>query len=590
MDTQNLLQLFQDRVGIEKDRPCFFYKRQGRWLSLNWLEIRSCVAQVASRLCSLGITKRDRVALLSRTCWQWPLVDLGILASGAITVPIYESSTPEQITYILKDCEARVIFVEDQEQLKKIRNISQNLPCLTGVVLITGSSPGTLSLDDFFSKDPDFQVYFSCLTDLKPNDVASIVYTSGTTGNPKGVVLTHRNFLSEIFALGKALEIKRGSVSLIFLPLAHILARVIQYAQFFFGFAHAYAESFEQLAQNIEEVHPHFLVSVPRFFEKIHKKILEGAQQNFLKRKIFFLAFKIGEKRSGLLLQKKKIPCFLKWGYFLSHALVFSKLHRKLGGRLEFFISGGAPLSEELLKFFHVFGFTILEGYGLTETTAAVSVNTFHDHRFGTVGKPLPGVRIRIASDGEILVKGDVVFESYFKNIFETKECFEERGWFLTGDIGAFDSDGFLKITDRKKDLIVTSGGKNIAPQMIENLLKTDPLISQVVVHGDKRRFLSALIVLNRDEVMRVAREQGILFENYEELTKNQKIFELIQERINEKNKKLASYQTIKKFVILTEEFSVESGELTPTLKIKRKLVDERYQAIFDGFYRETPN
>jgi len=589
MNTQNLLQLFQDRVGVEKDRPCFLYKDQGQWLSLSWLQVQGRVAQVASRLYFCGIQKGDRVALLSRTCWQWPVVDLGILAAGAITVPIYESSTPEQIAYILKDCEAKIIFVGDLKQLEKIQP-SKNIPFLKKVVLMEGSSPDALSLDDFFSKHEDFQVYFSQLTDLKLSDVLSIVYTSGTTGDPKGVMLTHQNFLSEIFSLGKALEIKHGSVSLIFLPLAHILARVIQYAQFFFGFVHAYAEDLETLAQNIKEVRPYFLVGVPRIFEKIYKKVLEDVQKSFFKKKIFSWAIKIGEKRSSLLLQKKGIPYFLKAKYFLAYTLVFSKLHQKLGNCIEFFVSGGAPLSEELMRFFHAFGFLILEGYGLTETTAAVSLNTFCAHRFGTVGKPLDGVRIKIAPDGEILIKGDVVFESYFKNRLATQACFEERGWFLTGDIGEFDQDGFLKITDRKKDLIVTSGGKNIAPQVIENLLKEDPLISQAVVHGDRRRFLSALIVLNRDEVLKIAKEQGIPFENYEELTQNQKIFDLVHERVKAKNQKLASYQTIKKFVILQNEFSVESGELTPTLKIKRKLVDERYKAVFDGFYHETPD
>jgi len=401
--------------------------------------------------------------------------------------------------------------------------------------------------------------------------------------------LTHGNFVAEAKGALAICPIGEDFTGLLFLPLAHILGRVTQFFHIHVGHTQCYAESIDRLIDNIATVKPHFMVSVPRIFEKIHARTLQNVENSPpLKQHIFRWALKIGEQRSQRLLTKQPLPVCMKLKYFLAHHLVFKKLHDKMGGRIRFFISGGAPLSADLALFFHAFGFTILEGYGLTETTAGLSFNRSHFIKFGTVGQPIEdAVAVKIAGDGEICVRGKIVFKGYFNNPQATREAIDEEGWFHTGDIGEFDTDGFLKITDRKKDIIVTAGGKNIAPQSIENHMITDPFISQFIVHGDKRKFLSALVVLDRDQVLRFAKEHDIPFASYEELVTHHKLQEFIKNRIEQKNSDLASYETIKKFAILPNDFSIESGELTPTLKLKRKVIYQKYTSVLDGFYKE---
>ena len=354
------------------------------------------------------------------------------------------------------------------------------------------------------------------------------------------------------------------------------------------GFVQCYAESIDKLMDNISEVKPHLMASVPRIFEKIHTRVMNGLEGGSrFKKAMFNWAVKVGSKRAELKLQKKSIPLSLMLAWILAYRLVFSKLHKRMGGRIDYFISGGAPFAKDIGDFFQAAGFTILEGYGLTETTAAITVNTKKELKIGTVGKMLPGVEIKIASDGEILAKGPVVFKGYYQLPEDTKSALTSDGWFHTGDIGEFDNDGFLKITDRKKDIIVTAAGKNVAPQNIESLIKTDPMISQVMVHGDKRKFLSALVTLNKDQLLHYAQAHHISFQNYSDLVKNEKVYLLIKGRIEEKNKQLAKYETIKKFAILENDFSIETGELTPTLKVKRKFTSEKYKNLIDQFYQE---
>ena len=523
------------------------------------------------------------------------MADLGIIAAGAIVVPIYESNTAEQAQYILEDSNTKVVFVENTQQYNKILSIQDHLPSLKQIVYFdelknTQAEDGAYSLNELMilGSEHGETSYFKAVNNLSLLNEVSYVYTSGTTGNPKGSILTHDNFISEVESALEICPIHKNYVGLLFLPLAHILGRVTQFFHIYVGHIQCYAESIDKLVDNIAKVRPHFMVSVPRIFEKIHSKTLqniESASAN--KKNVFKWALDVGQERSKLILNKQPIPLWLSLKYQLAHKLVFKKLHDKLGGRIKFFISGGAPLSHEVALFFHAFGFTILEGYGLTETTAGITFNRSHSIKFGSVGQTIKGVELKIASDGEILVKGSVVFKGYFNNPTATAEAIDADGWFHTGDVGEFDSEGFLKITDRKKDIIVTAGGKNIAPQNIEMLMVGDPYISQFIVHGDKRKFLSALVVPDRPQVLEYAKSKNITFNDYNELLANNTVHSFIKERIEEKNKQLAKYESIKKFAIIEHEFTIESGELTPTLKLKRKAIYKKHERLLDSFYQE---
>lgn len=595
MKAQNLIEAFEQSAARLKDRVCFRFVEEGKWVNMSWNEVRDYITKVAGGLSKLGVTSGDRICILSKTRYEWTLADLGSMAAGAIVVPIYESTVPDQVEFIINNCGASVIFVENEAQLNKILMIRHNLPDVKQIISFE-DVPRKIKRDGIYDFDEVIilgsengeAVYSETLKKLMPESEASFVYTSGTTGNPKGAVLTHGNFMAEVDGATKVLEFREDYESLIFLPLAHIFARCIQFFQLNYGFIQCYAESIDKILDNIATIRPHLVGSVPRIFEKIHARTLQGVQASSPgKQKIFEWALAVGTERVRYVMNNRRVPLGLALKYKLAHKLVFSKLHAKLGGRIRFFISGGAPLSRDISEFFNAFGLDILEGYGLTETTAAITVNTFAARKLGSVGKTVPGVDIKIASDGEILVKGSLVFKGYYKNPEATAEAIDKDGYFHTGDIGQFDEEGFLAITDRKKDIIVTAAGKNIAPQNIENLMKNDPYISQFVVHGDRRKFLTALVTLDTDEVVKYAKSHNIPFANYNDLVSNEKIYNFIRDRINEKNRLLAKYETIKKFAILPSDFSVESGELTPTLKIKRKVVSQRYQNILDGFYQD---
>jgi long-chain acyl-CoA synthetase len=481
--------------------------------------------------------------------------------------------------------------VEDSTQLEKVLKIRNRLPHLRSIVMIEGKilGDGILTLEEFqASAKGAVSDFVSRIRQIPLSDLATLVYTSGTTGPPKGVMLSHKNIATEIYAVREVFDVSPDEVSLAFLPLAHILARVIQFYQLATGFEQAYAESIDKLIDDVGEVRPHIMVSVPRIFEKIYTKVRGDVESaGGLKKTIFDWAREVGMERSHYLLEGRPVPFALRLRYALAHQLVFSKLHKKLGGRIRFFVSGGAPLAKEIAEFFHAAGLMIYEGYGLTETTAAVNLNLPGKMAFGTVGNPLPGVEEKIAPDGEILVRGGMITQGYWKNPQATQEVIDKDGWFHTGDVGEFTPEGLLRITDRKKDIIVTAGGKNIAPQNIENLLKTDTIFSHVVVHGDRRKYLTAVVTLNIEEVKKRAQEMGIEGRSTAELAKNPKIFEMVKMAIEEKNQELAKYETIKRFAIIETEFSIDSGELTPTLKVKRKLINERYKDIFDSLYSE---
>lgn len=595
MSYQNLIEIFYNSVQKRKENPCFRYKKNGEWQDMSWTEAYDSVLTLCSALQKLGLKRNDKVAIFSKTRYEWTLADLGILSSGGVTVPIYESSLPEQAYYILDNADVKLAFVEDEKQLEKVLSIQNKLPKLKQIIVfdlknekLKGDGVYLFKEMSILSQGNGEEIFHKMKSDIQLDDLASLVYTSGTTGNPKGAMLSHRNFVSEVYGLSHNFEFDVDDICFLFLPLAHIFARAVQFAQIQSGFVQAYAESIDRLLDNLSEVKPHLMPSVPRIFEKVHTRVLQGVESgSSVKKKIFNWAQSVANQRKAYLNKGKGLPLLLQVQWNLAFKLVFSKLHEKLGGRIKYFISGGAPLSTEIGDFFTSADFLILEAYGLTETTAGITANSKEHQKIGTVGRVLKGLELKIAEDGEILVRGGVVFKGYFKNEEATKKAIDGDSWFHTGDIGHIDEDGFLKITDRKKDIIITAAGKNIAPQNIENHIKTDPMISQVMVHGDQRKFLSALITLDQDEITSYAKSKGIRFKSYKDLIKHDAINKLIKDRIESKNKALAKYETIKKFAILDQDFSIETGELTPTLKIKRKFTSEKYKDILDSFYTD---
>jgi long-chain acyl-CoA synthetase len=571
-------------------------KQGTAWQELSWLALSERIRHIAQGLAALDVQAGERVAILADSRAEWVQCDLGILAAGGITVPIYPSSTAEQTAYILQNAEAALIFVDTPAQLEKVQLLQPRLPALRQVICM-GASPGiatpsVMTLADLIAHGaaaPEQQTVVAervqCLT---PTHEATFVYTSGTTGPPKGVVQTHGNHLFMLQSIASILNAEEGDIHLLFLPLAHSFARLEAFLGLYVGLTTAFAESIDALAQNMAEVRPMLMFSVPRIYEKIHARVwAAGMSASPLKRAIFQWSIGVGRRVSALQQRQQPLPVGLAWQYRLAHRLVFAKLHRTVGGRLRYFVSGGAPLAQDIAEFFHAAGMLILEGYGLTETCPALTANRYDRYKFGTVGLPLPGVELRLAVDGEILARGANIAQGYYKRPQETAEVFREDGWFATGDIGTFDAEGFLRITDRKKDMIITAGGKNIAPQNIENLLKTDCYISQAMVYGDRRPYLTAVLTLDLEAITAYTREQGIGDTPSAALATHPQIHKLIADRVALANQQLAAYETIKKFIIAPNDFTPESGELTPTLKIKRQIVTQQYQAQLEELYGE---
>jgi long-chain acyl-CoA synthetase len=558
------------------------FKRHKSWIDLSWLEYFRRGEAVGLGLAALGVKAGDRVAVLSNTRWEWAALDFGILGLGAVTVPIYQSNRPEEIEFVLKDCAARVLVVEDSSQLLKWEGLGKKCKSVEAVICIQPTNelpPGVLSWDDFldqgirkYADHPDF--YREQIEQTKLTDVASIVYTSGTTGDPKGAILTHSQIISEVEDLVRAFPISAQDATLCFLPYAHVLGRVELWLHTYLGFTLNFAESIDRLRANLREVQPTVIIGVPRIFEKIFSSVMTETQSNPWRKNIFKW-LETPNTSLGVLDLPRKI---------LADRVVYSRLRQGLGGKLRFTVSGGAPLEAEIAEFFHKAGLLILEGYGLTETTAAVTVNTPSDYEFGTVGKPLNDVEIKLAEDGEILVKSKKVMEGYYQQDEDTKKVFQD-GYFCTGDIGEWTARGFLRVTDRKKDLIKTAGGKYVAPQRLEGLLKLDPLVSNVLIHGDRKKYVVALLTLDEANAKKFAQNQGWNYRDYKALTQSHEMKERLRKTVAQVNTKLASYETIKHFAILPNDFTVESGELTPSLKVKRRVADERYKDIIAGLY-----
>jgi long-chain acyl-CoA synthetase len=595
MADDTLARIFWSRVERSGAAPAQRFKRGGAWQTLSWRELGEIVREVASGLIALGRKPGDAVGILSNSRAEWVQADFAIFSAGCRTIPIYPTYPSELIQYLVTDAGIKTLIVEDPAQLAKVNEVKGKLDGLEQIVVLDGGQakePSVLTWEGLRQLGRDRaeslqRELAGRLADGRADDIATIVYTSGTTGPPKGVVQTHDNHVAMLKSSEQTLRVKEGDVHLLFLPLAHSFGRLESLAGVYRGLTTAFAESIDKLRENLPEVRPHFICSVPRVFEKVYAGILARADaESGAKKAIFHWAVNVGRKVSRLRQARQPIPAVLALQHRVADKLVFAKMRAALGGQLRFAVSGGAPLSKEIAEFFHAAGILILEGYGLTETCPALTFNREDHYKFGSVGQAQPGVELKIAADGEILGRGRNIAKGYFKKPEATKEVFLPDGWFATGDIGTIDADGFLFITDRKKDLIVTAGGINIAPQNIENLLKGDPFISQVVVHGDRRPYPVALITLNPEELAKFAQREGIVNVEPAALVKHPKVVERVSGIVESRNGELQSYAKVKKFLILPDDFTVDNGLLTPTLKVKRKVITEHHRDQLDSLYR----
>jgi long-chain acyl-CoA synthetase len=590
-----LTQLLANTLKSYPKDDLMLVKKAGAYVPISTREFGDAVKELCLGLNSLGFRAGDKLCLLSENRPEWVMTDFAALCAGGLTVPIYTTLVPDQIHYIIDDSDASVVVVSNADHWRKLETLRARLGKVRHYILIDGPAPaGVLSFAELRDKGKSLGEAMPGLFDelvarAKPSDEASLIYTSGTTGSPKGVILTHDNFICNVKAVRQIIYFSEKDVCLSFLPLSHVFERMVNFTYMYAGCTVAYAESVEAVAQNLLEIRPHIMVSVPRVFEKIYTKVMDQVLVSPApRRKIFFWALKVGRQYGARKLAGQPIPAGLRFKRAIAHKLVFSKVIARTGGRVRFFVSGAAPLSKEIAEFFYALGLVVLEGYGLTETSPALSVNTFEDLRFGTVGKPIPGVEIRIAPDGEILARGPNIMKGYYKKEAETREVFE-GGWFHTGDVGHLDEEGFLVITDRKKDLIVTSGGKNVAPQPIENLLKMSPYMANAVVLGDRRRFISALVVPEFEKLEAYARTQKIPFSDREELVREPRIMDFMKGEVDKATPLLAPYERVKKIVLLGRDFEIERGEITPSLKVRRAIIEGKYSDLIEAMYREEP-
>jgi len=563
------------------------YRQSGKWLPISSSELQRNVAGMASALHEWGIRKGDRVAILSENRPEWSTADFAILLLGAVTVPVYATLTAEQTAYALRDSEACAVFVSTEHQLRKVQSIVSQTQVQRIVVMDQIQAPNDLvvpcvHMDQIMAQgasslDPKIE---SVARSVQPEDLATIIYTSGTTGTSKGVMLTHHNMASNIAYSLLGFDMRPGLTSVSFLPLSHVTARHVDFTLLYHGVTLAYCPFMENLPTTLLEVRPTLCVSVPRVYEKIYAKT-EIAARGFPARAIYQWALSVGRANKTTILAGQ-IPTSPGWK--LANKLVFSKIRAGMGGNVETFISGGAPLGRELGEWFATVGIRIHEGYGLTETSPVIAVNTPINHRIGTVGRILPNLEVRIADDGEILVRGPSVFKGYWNRSEETQNAFID-GWFKTGDIGNIDADGYLSVTDRKKELIKTSGGKFIAPQPIENSLKLNPLVATSAIIGDKRKFACAIVSPNFLLLEDWARTNNIPFSSRAELVANPRVQALYEGVVEEVNQNLARFEKLKRILLVADEFSPDNGALTPTMKLRRRVIEERYRIQIDELY-----
>ena len=591
---RTLTELFFGAMDRSASRPVAMrIKRGGTWTDLSFADLLSQVHAFSIGLHELGVNAGDRLAILSENRPEWAITDFACLAARCADVPVYPTLPAHQIEYILRDSGAVAVCCSSAAQLGKILEIRGNLPGLKHIVVFDAETAtgGALTFESVLAKGrAALSKYPSWRADaltVKPDDLATLIYTSGTTGDPKGVMLTHGNITSNVVATLQVLDINPTDECLSFLPLSHIFERMAgHYCMVHMGAIINYATSIESVPIEMGELRPTLVISVPRLYEKIYARVLENAMAGSpTKQKIFLWAKRTGEAWAELAIEGKPIPAGLGLAYRVAHALVFSKLVARVGGRLRMFASGGAPLSADIARFFYAAGLPIMEGYGLTETSPVITVNGFGRSRFGSVGKVVPGVEVKIAADGEILTRGPNVMKGYYNKPESTAEVLSPDRWFSTGDIGEIDKDGFLKITDRKKDIIVTAGGKNIAPQPIENLVKTNPMVLSAVMIGDKRKYPIMLVVPNMDALRKWAESEGMTGRTDAALLSDIVVHNKLTGEIKKTLRDLAQYEMPKKFLILDRDFSIEAGELTPTLKVKRRVVEKIHQTRIEELY-----
>jgi len=597
-----LVDIFWRRVVETPDRTAIMHKVDGKYKSTPWSEHGKIVANLSAALIKHGITAGDKVGILSQNRPHWTWADVAIISTQGVTVPIYPTLGSSEVTYVIDNADVVLIFVENSRQLEKLSSPDSPLPEKVRMAVVMDGTPGAAepllevkTWDQFLKEGEEYLAQngdeVSNRRKMDPESLATIVYTSGTTGLPKGVMLLHRNLFSVLDSLSTLTDFNENDIALSFLPLAHVYERVGgQFLTIFLGIPFAYAESMEQVANNLQEVKPTVLNAVPRFYEKVYARVwgqirqMPPAQQGFVRWAISLGKRACKQKMAAPGGDTSLLDQLYRAELRIADRLVFRKIRERFGGRLRMMTSGAAPLANDVHLFFEALGMPIVEGYGLTETSAPLSCNTPKDNKFKTVGKPLPGVEVKLAPDGELLVRGSNVFAGYYKNEEATKQAFED-GWFKTGDIAKIDDDGYIYITDRKKDIIITAGGKHVAPQFIENLFKDETLITHVLAYGDRRKYITALITLNPEALESFAKEKSIKTKDGVALTQDPTVRKEIDRLVHEKNQNLARFQRIKKFVILDTEFSIESNELTPTLKVKRKVVTEKYQKLLDEMY-----
>ena len=577
--------------NLPNPRAQMVRRRDGHWDAISSQEFLRRVAGLSSAFVELGVKPSDRVGLFSANRPEWHTADFAVTGAGAVTVPVYFNESPDRMTYILKHCGAKVVFVVGVPQLRKLLAVRSNLPELEQIVAADGSAEvpsECLRYETLIAgaSAADVSSYRMRASQVLPGQVASLIYTSGTTGEPKGVMLTHTNFCSNVTDVGHDFQLNPAEdVALSFLPLAHVYGRTMDYIYIFQGAALAYVESIDTVAQALLEVRPTITAAVPRFFEKIYARLVEqGSKNTGVKRMLFDWAMRVAEMSAQWRASQSHANLAVTLQQKLADALVYRKIRIGIGGRLRLISSGGAPLSKELAEFFWAVGIPIYQGYGLTETSPIVSSN-YPENRMGSSGKPIPNIQVRAAEDGEILVKGPCVMQGYYKNPEATREVLGEDGWFRTGDIGYVDKDNYLFITDRKKDLIKTAAGKFVAPQPIENALKTSPYILNAMVVGDKRKFIVALIVPNPATVGAKAADQGIKFASNTEMAAHPSVHALIDSEVKRLTVHLAQYETIKRFALLPEDFTFDNGSLTFTLKLKRRVVEQQYAGVIESLY-----
>jgi long-chain acyl-CoA synthetase len=583
-----------DRFGSK--RAALQYKAGGAWHDITHQELARRVKLTALGLRELGVRPGDRVAILSPNRPEWAIADFACLTARCADVPVYPTLPARQVAYLLRDSQAVAAFVADHRQYEKVAETRGETPSLRHVILFEGAleAPGVVTLQALQrlgeSVEGEYPSYEADARGVAPDDLATLIYTSGTTGDPKGVMLTHGNFTSNVVNALKVLPLGPQDTALSLLPLSHSFERMGgHYAMVQAGVTIAYAESFDTIAANLQEVRPTITLAPPRVFEKFYARVLENALAGgALKRRIFHWARRAAEDWADHALAGRPVPGGLALRRRVADRLVFAKVRARVGGRIRFFVSGGAPLSAEIGRFFYAAGLPILEGYGLTESSPVITLNPPDGPRFGTVGKPVPGVEVRIAEDGEILARGSNIMKGYHNKPEATREAIDAEGWLHTGDIGTLDADGYLRITDRKKDIIVTAGGKNIAPQPIENLVKMNKFIANAVMLGDKRKYPIMLVVPEREALEAWARERNLPADDYAALLRHPDAMAKVEREVMANLRDLASYEAPKRLLLLADDFSVEAGEMTPTLKVKRRVVERKYATEIDRLYDES--